>query len=89
MTPDQVSTILVRLEGQDDLLKDIHTQVKTTNGRVTALEIQAAIDKALAAEKAKREAVQTAHRAWVTPMCAGLGATFATIGASVILHYAG
>lgn len=87
MTPDQVSTILVRLEGQDDLLKDIHAQVKTTNGRVTALEIQAAVDKALAADKAKREATEKAHRAWFTPMCAGLGATLATVGASVILHY--
>lgn len=32
------STILTRLKAQDDMLAEIHAEVKKTNGRVTNLE---------------------------------------------------
>lgn len=39
MTPDQVNTILYRLDKQDELLGEIHQHVKQTNGRVLKLEL--------------------------------------------------
>jgi len=35
-----VEVILVRLQHMEDLLTQIHAEVKRTNGRVTALEIE-------------------------------------------------
>lgn len=41
MSEDSVNVILVRLQHLEDMLCQIHEQVKATNGRVTDLELQA------------------------------------------------
>ena len=40
MSEDSTDVILVRLQHMEDLLTQIHAEVKRTNGRVTKLEIE-------------------------------------------------
>lgn len=40
MSEDSVQVILVKLEHMENLISQIHEQVKRTNGRVTALEME-------------------------------------------------
>lgn len=40
MKEDSIEVILLRLQHMEDLLCQIHDQVKATNGRVTALELE-------------------------------------------------
>ena len=42
MSTDDINLILYRLVQMEQMLKDIHTEVKRTNGRVTALELDQA-----------------------------------------------
>lgn len=42
MSEDSINVILVKLQHLDDTLTAIHEEVKRTNGRVTALEMQEA-----------------------------------------------
>lgn len=39
MSDDNVQVILVRLQHMEEMLAQIHSEVKRTNGRVTALEM--------------------------------------------------
>jgi hypothetical protein len=40
MSEESTDVILIRLQHMEDLLTQIHAEVKRTNGRVTALEIE-------------------------------------------------
>jgi hypothetical protein len=40
MSDDNVQVILLRLQHMEEMLAQIHEQVKRTNGRVTALEME-------------------------------------------------
>lgn len=40
MSEDSVQVILLRLQHMQDMLNQIHSEVKRTNGRVTALEME-------------------------------------------------
>jgi len=42
MSDDSTSVILLRLQHMEDLLTQIHDEVKRTNGRVTTLELEKA-----------------------------------------------
>lgn len=42
MSNEDVNVILIRLQHLEDMLCQIHDEVKRTNGRVTALELQEA-----------------------------------------------
>ena len=44
--PESIEIILFRLEHMEDLLNQIHNEVKRTNGRVTSLEMEEAKWKA-------------------------------------------
>ena len=52
MSEDNVQVILLRLKHIEETLSKIHEEVKRTNGRVTALEMEEARDEG--AERAKR-----------------------------------
>jgi hypothetical protein len=40
MSEDSIQVIMVKLEHLESLLSQVHTEVKRTNGRVTALEME-------------------------------------------------
>lgn len=40
MSEDSVQVIMVKLEHMEDLLSQVHAEVKRTNGRVTELEME-------------------------------------------------
>jgi hypothetical protein len=40
MSEDSIQVIMVKLEHLEGLLSQVHTEVKRTNGRVTALEME-------------------------------------------------
>lgn len=40
MSEDSVQVILLRLQHMEQMLEQIHSEVKRTNGRVTALEME-------------------------------------------------
>jgi uncharacterized protein YhaN len=86
MTPSDEARIERRLDRQDDVLGEIHAQVKATNGRVTKLEIDSAVEQALRAEKEKQDARRERRRSWISPAVAAAGATF---GAVVLAHFIG
>jgi len=90
MTPQEIQIILERLtriesklDTQGDSLTEISTEVKKTNGRVTALETREAQDRARLDE---RSAIERARgdqfQRWVPPVIIGL--TIMVIGAAII-----
>jgi len=90
MTPQEIQIILERLtrieaklDTQGDSLTEISTEVKKTNGRVTALETREAQDRARLDE---RTAIERARgdqfQRWVPPVIIGL--TIMVIGAAII-----
>lgn len=40
MSEDSIQVIMVKLEHMEDLLSQVHAEVKRTNGRVTELEME-------------------------------------------------
>ena len=42
MSNDSIEVIILRLQHMEDLLNQIHSEVKRTNGRVTSLEMESA-----------------------------------------------
>lgn len=93
MTPGEIAAILVRLDHQDEAIGEIKvtvhevlSQAKTTNGRVTRLETENAVEAALKKQTATVLAKRTARMAWVTPCAAAVGSTF---GAVVLAHFLG
>ena len=42
MSNDSIEVIILRLQHMEDLLEQIHEEVKRTNGRVTSLELEKA-----------------------------------------------
>lgn len=67
MTPQQIDTILVRLDALADDVGEVKEEVKKTNGRVRSIELW----------KARVEGAQAAY-SWVTPAVVGIGCSFAT-----------
>jgi len=90
MTPSEIQVILDRLtriesklDTQGDSLNDIRTEVKKTNGRVTALETREREDRARINE---RERIEEAHRDefqnWLRPIVVGI--LVLAIGAAIV-----
>lgn len=91
MTPGEIAAIMVRLDHQDEAIGEIKQtvhetlkQAKTTNGRVTALEQERAIAKALLAQAESMQQRRASRHAWLTPAVAACGSTF---GAVVLAHF--
>lgn len=90
MTPNDITTILTRLgrieaklDTQHEALSDIRSEVKKTNGRVTALEALEQVDRALIDERQHMEEQRQQRIArWVAPVIVGL--LILTIGAAIV-----
>ena len=90
MTPNDITTILTRLgrieaklDTQHEALSDIRSEVKKTNGRVTALEALEQVDRALIDERQHMEEQRQQRIArWIAPVIVGL--LILTIGAALV-----
>ena len=79
--PESVQVVVARLEGVHEKLDEIYVEVKRTNGRVTLLEQQAAVNKAL----------ETRHmdgRDWTLRLLLGVIA-LASVLEPIVLHFTG
>ena len=90
MTPTDVTAILQRLarieqkrDGQADALGEIRQEVRTTNGRVTELEVKEREDRARIA--GCDDAVESRDR-WTRPLIVGVAVAVigGAIGAAII-----
>lgn len=94
MTPNDISTILSRLgsieaklDGQGEALSEIRTEVKKTNGRVTALESKEKIDRALIDQQEQREKKHRDQLArWVAPLVIGFLVVVASAATVAVLN---
>lgn len=90
MTPSDIHVILERLtriesrlSNQGDVLNEIRSEVRKTNGRVTAIETREREDRARIDE---RERIEDAHsdefRKWLRPIVVGV--VVLALGAAIV-----
>lgn len=85
MTDDPVMVLLLRrMDDQDVVLREILSEAKATNGRVTALEQAQAVEKALDGQQARAHAARSALLTWTIPTLAGVVGAF---GAVLLAHF--
>lgn len=90
MTPSEIQVILERLtriesklDTQGDSLEVIRSEVKKTNGRVTALERREAEDRARLAERDRLEGVhRDDFQNWFRPILVGI--IVLALGAAIV-----